>query len=370
MKTKIRKYSLDVTALTPIHITDGANDDMTPLEYVVTDENLLRHFNLSAFVSKLTGDELNEFTRIAENEKVSEICGFIREFWRKNPEICSELVKWSCNAGDLGPFYSAIEEEQEEEKRLFLKPFIKTADTLYLPGSSVKGAFRTALISRMLAEKPVAESMNRKSNFLESKTIGAYRMDRSKKIIQDATRDPFKILKVADAHFSKPGSTIRRVYNLKTVPDKGHAEKKTGDTFLMFAECMDEKVEGQVSIVIDSRFSRFPNKIGRSFSAEDLFQACKYFTRKLLEHEIDAFFARFDKSNTNSDIADLYNDFLKMNEEKGAFIMRIGRYSGRNSTSFNIFNSNGREEPKSRNLVLDKGRYLPLGWLHVRYREG
>ena len=367
MKTKIRKYSLDVTALTPIHITDGANDDMTPLEYVVTDENLLRHFNLSAFVSKLTGDELNEFTRIAENEKVSEICGFIREFWRKNPETCSELVKWSCHAGDLGPFYSTIEEE--EDKRLFLKPFIKTADALYLPGSSVKGSFRTALISCLLAEKPIAENMKNNPNFLEAETLWSNRLSRNKRLFQDATRDPLKTLKVADACFSKQASTVRRVLNVKTDPDKKASEKGPGDSFLMFAECLDERAEGTVPIAIDSRFSSFPNKIGRSFSAEDLFQACKYFTRKLLEHEIGAFFARFDKSNASSDIADLYNDFLKMNEEKGAFLMRIGRYSGRNSTSFNIFNSNGRE-PKSRNLVLDKGRYLPLGWLHVRYREG
>ena len=115
---------------------------------------------------------------------------------------------------------------------------------------------------------------------------------------------------------------------------------------------------------MDTRYFSVPNGVGRKLSFEDIRKSCKAFYKRVLIHERDNFFKDFDKQMKNAKVSEMYDEFLRLNEEPDSFMIRLGKHSGRNSLSLNLINKKGIE-PKSRKLILKDGKYLPVGWIMV-----
>jgi len=130
------KYELEV--LSPLHV--GSGDLITPLEYVVVDDKFYRvdmsavfrdeEFNVEAFMEAVGRDE--------ERLRFSDF---------SSPELGKRYERYALAL-------SAATGKDLESRAGDVREFIKTKERPYVPGSSIKGAIRTAMLWNALKEDP------------------------------------------------------------------------------------------------------------------------------------------------------------------------------------------------------------------------
>lgn len=365
MEEYIKKKTLKLEILTPVHISDGAEGEIIPLEYVVSDNKILHKIRLGRFIDLMAEDKKDRLNTLIEAEDILKLRDFIRNTWQEEPEKYSSCIEYSMNAGDLYELYRDM--DIQKESQLQLTPFIRSAKTLFIPGSSVKGAFRTAFITGLFGEagideppdEPAFDSNIRALN-VEAKFLQYRSFDKNNKLKIDVLKDPFKCLKIGDT-FLEDGytNTIYKIHNIRI--DKKVNKKEMN--IKQFGEFVDEGGRTNIELLLDNRyFNKAKNEVGKGFNIDDLTDSCRKFYGDLLEYEKENYLSEFTEQTGDSTVTELYNELIKINREKDFFILRLGRYEGRNSVSFNIKNSQ-RKDPISRNFIFKDGRYLPLGWV-------
>lgn len=93
---------------------------------------------------------------------------------------------------------------------------IRSGGKVYIPGSSIKGAFRTHLLIHLLRQDQGnwlygPDSRNSK----DKKELRSYRWLNQKIFGKDANRDIFRVLQVGDVHFEHSICTLTEAMNLK-----------------------------------------------------------------------------------------------------------------------------------------------------------
>jgi len=143
---KPNSFKLEIETLSPLHIGDGST--LIPLEYVLED-GLVKVVNLDFLLEALPEKIASQL-----GEKMVPMHDFLN---RKNqghllrkPELYSRKIKLSDGArgdlkDDLDPHKTQINKAQ-------IKTFVKTGGKPFIPGSSIKGAIRTALAYHILKE--------------------------------------------------------------------------------------------------------------------------------------------------------------------------------------------------------------------------
>ncbi len=362
----ILKKTFRLKTLTPIHISDGSEGDIIPSEYVISDSGQLHKINLSMLIENLPADSLAEATDLMDKEDFVGIRNLIQSTWKNLPAIFSDCIEYSMNAGDVKSYYDNLQNENVESQ-LLVTPFIRSARKIFIPGSSVKGALRTAYISELY--KNGIDENDKRDLLMEGKALGCNKKIKRNEGVQikfDVEKDPFKALKIADSSSLAMASTVNKVEVIKKGKNGKFNDEMKGTK--IFAEFVNSGVEIDIEVRLDTRYFRVPSGVGRKLSFEDIMKSCKTFYKRLLIHEHDAFFKDFDKQASNSQISVLYNEFITLNEEKDSFVLRIGKHSGRNSMSLNLINKKGIE-PKSRKLIINDDVYLPVGWVKVTVSE-
>jgi CRISPR-associated protein Csm5 len=148
MTDYIRTKVFKLITLTPVHISDGFEGDIIPSKYVISESGQLHKINLSMLIDKLPADLLSALTDLMDKEDFVGIRSFIQATWKESPGIFADCIEYSMNAGDVKSYYDNLQNENVESQ-LLVTPFIRSNRKIFLPGSSVKGALRTAYISEL-----------------------------------------------------------------------------------------------------------------------------------------------------------------------------------------------------------------------------
>ncbi len=334
MSNFIQKKHYRLKILTPVHISDGSEGEIIPTEYVISDSGLLYKINLARLIDKLPENSLSELTECMDKVDLIKIRAFIQSTWKKSRDIFSDCIEYSMQAGDLKGYYENIQ-NKHIESQLYVTPFIRTGRQIFLPGSSVKGALRTAYISKLLGSG-ISISLKKPNIDKESKRLEEDILRYSRFNI---TKDPFKVLKISDSPVLSVDGLVKKV---EIIPRDNSGEfdvDKMKDTKI-FAEFIESGIEIDVEARIDSRYFSVPREIGEKISFGSIENSCREFYKKLLIHEQDSFFKDFDGKIKKSQISALYDKFLQLNEKPNSFLLRLGKHSGRNSLSLNLINKN------------------------------
>lgn len=370
MTDYIQTKIVRLRTLTPVHISDGSEGDIIPSEYVISEAGQLHKINLAMLIEKLPAESLSELTDLMDKEDFVGIRRFIQSTWKTSPDIFSDCIEYSMNAGDVKSYYDNLKNENLESQ-LLVTPFIRSARKIFLPGSSVKGAIRTALISELAKSiniRPDGKYVNHDAQILEADTL-KYVKDKDgkdgkkKRDVIDVIKDPLKSLKISDSSTVTVMGIVKKVY-VMSKDKNGKFNTDNMKDLKIFAEFIDSGVGIDIETRLDTRYFTVPNGLGRTFSFEDIKNSCKAFCKRVLTHERDKFFKDFDKQIHNSRLSELYDKFLRLNEEPDSFMIRLGKHSGRNSMSLNLINKKGIE-PKSRKFILNDDVFLPVGWVKV-----
>jgi CRISPR-associated protein Csm5 len=183
----------------PVHIGDGG--ELEPFEYVVKD-NCLCTFSFETFVAALNAEDRGKLLALQRSLKPSalkDIRNFIRH--RITPAAFKDRIP-------VTPAVAEIYKERFLDMRNMLKvePFIKTMGSPYIPGSSLKGCIRTAVLNFW------ADS-DGKSYRDEHDILKAKKEDRKGRPRPDIGLDVFKYLKVPDVPLPRDFTFFSKMSN-------------------------------------------------------------------------------------------------------------------------------------------------------------
>jgi CRISPR-associated protein Csm5 len=243
----------------------------------------------------------------------------------------------------------------QAQNQLLVQPFVRDP-TNHLPlvsGSSIKGALRTAIlsaISRVHKEKGTLSPPRgyREEAEFEMRLLGCHGP-------QD---DPFRALKISDAHLSVDSIRVVEVVNVAREKERGL--QQTGVS--MFCEVTNSLLSGQeIEFRCELRWddALLPKmRLKVDFRLGDIGIRCNSFYYPKLRSEHEKFFAQ---TPCDSISKKLLNLMPKANE----CLIRIGRFQGVETVTLDGYRS--PKIPRGRQgwgntRQLAEGRY-PMGWV-------
>lgn len=296
-------YKLSIQGLSPLYI--GSGDTYSQLDYISTEGKIhILDFNkiLSSIPEEVIDDLTNDITENFHNNRWQ---GNVEEFLNKYDINWREFVEKSYELqGKIGTNE--------------INQFIKTGDFIYIPGSSIKGAIRTSILSDILENHP------REKEILGRNLISYFNHRDINRLIQsDGKTDLLRALIVSDLKLKDGKSTIKigetTVYHLRNQTS----------TIPIFNEILDNGFQCEGTIKINRKLIDFGNLIIRYFDLckENLIEAINSFSKKIIKYELEVFTKQND-SNLERIIKfykELQNQINIMSENE--CILRLGQGS-------------------------------------------
>lgn len=328
-------YELKCEILTPLHIGDGS--ELQPYEYIITDK--FYKISLEDFILDLPIKKQKVITDLMEQDIIK-----LRHFLRNNldplrfGEYFVEVSNKVKNSYDT--------KIADELNQLLISPFIRTSNRPYIPGSSLKGAIRTAVVAYFAGEN----IRERNARNLEAKVLGYFNQKRKKINLQN---DPFRAIKITDSFLPKNSTLIEEV---ATITKQGEIKVIREVTY---SQSTDHPLEFSTELRIDDALLTKNSRIRKKLNIETLTIACNEFSNIVIQYEKDKYFRNRPK------VKKIYNWLYSQIKENKSFLFRVGWGSGKNSVTLNLKKERS-EYVKTRKLI---DMIYPLGWVKVNLRE-
>jgi len=313
-----KQYNLKLHILSPVHI--GCDDVYEPFSFVI-DENKkkLIHFSPIEFMRYLSEEDKNEFSKICMSENILELYKFVKRKYKPNVGFKEIDV-----TEGIVTHYKKVLEKNFFNKDEVINQFLinRTMYNVnnnipYIPGSSIKGAIRTAYLSKLAEEKKI-KNCRKKSFELERELLhGAFQ------------KDPFRLIKISD--FQPIGNIKTKiVYAINKKKKKSNYESKALYQILEIIT-PNSVFEGTITIFNAEKNSEIVKPISQ---LNDLLKIVNNFYSNLLENDLGL------------EISEYMKPELKNNLLKTTFILRIGKHSGAESVTIE----------NNRNIKIQQGK--------------
>jgi CRISPR type III-A-associated RAMP protein Csm5 len=297
--------------------------------------------SVDRLLARLSPGDQESLSRYIEHDLVG-LRQFVREHF--SPEIAEYRAAVSSR------FQQVYEEKLSQiQNQLIVFPFLRSAGKPLIPGSSLKGALRTAILNHLLRGS-IPDNMY--ADTLEAQTLD-YMGERR----PDIPRDPLKGLRLMDIALPAEEIVAERIETwqkdagqLKEVSIQIHQEVTTS-----VLTGQELSLTGEIRIY-DGFLNQktAPMKQGIRWLAE----ACNaFYTAQVLTAEEKYF-------QGVSEVEKVYQR-IRAEISPNSFLLRIGWGSGLNSVSLNLRAQKPRQV-KTRKLI--DGR-LPLGWAKITVKE-
>lgn len=383
-------WRLTALPLTPIHVGDGSV--LAAEEWKLGKDGRLERFSPAAVLRSAPERTRTDYIRALEQGRLTEAQTVLRNAVRPDqvleriavgPEARSELEATLNNPLRKGD----------------IRPMVRTAGRPFLPGSSIKGALRTALLSSLATEQTQQRSAIDQIKTERRTPRGGIDSRASKEVEalllghENPDQDPFRFVEVADLVLPPDSTRIDRVVNWRPSRTKGKdqpAEKMQMifERLLSWADgsplswpTLEIRVEEDALASVQERDPDRRKTPKFRLRAEKLWKAANDFHWKIFDDERDHFFK--DAPEILKHLASSFTLRLKDGvtlDERGlrarpdVLLLRVGRFGQFESKSLEGVREGWNAQAKpprpmprgtTRNLAkLDRaGRLLPFGWL-------
>lgn len=358
MKEPIRFY---IQTISPVHI--GCDEFYEPTGFVL-DENTRQMivFDPLSFISKMEDADKSEFSQICAKGTISSILEIYKFMQNKTAEgrmidVCPDFLEHYKQTLSL-PMRNPREIQQNLNSFAIPRTAFRSIDQRpYIPGSTIKGALRTAYLNLMESEKKLSEKgKERKARNLEQRLME----------YNGIPTDPFRMVKVSD--FVPVGEARTRiVYGI-------NKKKKPSDRDARGLPLIFEVIPpGSVFVgTIAADSPPLGSGIRKSVLMEKLLDSSTLFYANEKERE--------EKELSNIGVEVVSNDG-RLLDHKNSFLARVGRHSGAESVTIDghrdIFIMGKRGEKKYLNhattlwLASDERKPVsmnnlqPFGWVSL-----
>ena len=336
----IKKIRCEI--LSPIHI--GSGKEINPLEYIIRDGWLYK-ISLEKFVSDMDEAGRAEFDVAIEMDDLIKL----REFMADHINIGRDTLYGVEVSSAIERMYG--EKFGDIRNRLLIKPFLRTQNETIplIPGSSLKGAIRTAILSELAREKKLPKPKNfREERMFEYEVMGH----------DDAKNDPFRALKIRDCLLQGNSTQIRMVENVS----KGKDGVLSPTGVQIICEATRSILTGNTPVEFETEFLFDDLLFKKGFvrekiTPERIVATCNAFYRPKMEMEHEKFYK-------NSEAEFPSKQLLEVPLEENSFLIRLGRFSGVESVTLDEYRNPrppGRRSVWGRSRNIIEARY-PMGW--------
>jgi CRISPR-associated protein Csm5 len=333
----ITRVTLRLVPLTPIHIGDGT--EWRPDEYFVekpvaparrydelgeeikesrpTELRMLCRFDQQAAMQAMTPVQRNQFATALDRGDLPGAAELLRQAGRAH--VLNRIRLSQASEGELRQAMT------DPLRGGAVKPFIRSGGAPFIPGSSIKGAFRTALASAALPRgQREASEWDHASAIAAAFGLDPHRTE----------TDPLRFLSVSDAKLPDDATVIDKTEVIKSggrrrePPIQEHYER----TKALAIE--NEDLEIRVSLALDARAARPEGGIRRAearFDLARLLRCLRSFHTQLFKDEMTRFF----EGPTKKLLMDRLRAHTSPNKEPpfssqgyapGFVLLRLGRF--------------------------------------------
>jgi CRISPR-associated protein Csm5 len=339
----MKTYKVKCEILSPVHI--GCGHQIDPLDYVIED-GILYKISFEKLVLSMDDSKRQEFESVVEKGNLVNVRTYVSKNFNKEVDAVYRVIVSS----QVDRLYKA--KIGDIQNQLIINPFIRTqGETLpFFPGSSIKGAIRTAVVSEQAKQSNVPKPATMREEYeFEGKVLG-YR---------DGKDDPFRAVKIRDTLLRSDELMVKEVKNVS----RGRNGGLKANQIQMICEVSQSQITGQTigfdtEIIVDDALisTRF---LSTALGIEQIVESCRTFYRDKMEKEHNKFYR-------NSEVTTLSQQMLDAPLGRGTFLLRIGRFSGVESVTLDNYRNprapGGKGWGSSRNLA--EGIY-PMGWVKI-----
>lgn len=388
----LQSCRLLISTLSPVHV--GCGEDYEPTNYVI-DNGTLYEFEPGAAMKAFTAKDREQLLKIVRDPGNKRMLQEVQAFFYGHRKTLMKTAKRQVPVvPKLAEFYEsrvgkAVQIEgdgsQLVNKLAVLRTFFNPINGApILPGSSLKGAIRTALLDEINRARPL---QGQEKNLTLQQRLFQY---------QSFENDPMRLVQLTDAALQEGvavSSELRFAVNRRRKAPKSNDDSQQSlaqkGGLYQLLECVSASrfraFAGQLTVqeinAVSDRRNEFPAAELR-WSIEQIAQACNRFYRPQLESELaamqecgylDQSWAAMIKHLLNSDVGQ------KLDQNQ-IFLLRTGRHSGAESVTLNGVRSikimRGKDQsPEYRSQTTTwwlaandtdaKSGMLPFGWLLV-----
>jgi CRISPR-associated protein Csm5 len=343
----MKTYKLYCDILSPLHI--GSGTEINPLSYII-DAGRLYGISFDKFVYSMSPEIRDSFEKLIDKGNFVEIRKFVAVNIDKVKDIIFSI--------EVSPQVESLYKTKmlDIENQLLINPFIRTeGDSIPLmPGSSIKGAIRTAIISELAKNSDLPKPRDAREEYgFESIVLG----------FKDGKDDPFRGIRVRDKFLQRGETIVREVKNVSR--KKGGLEANNIQIICEVTHALVTRkgVSFETEMFFDDELysTKF---LSRTFSIEQVINSCKNFYKDKMEQEHKKFY----KGNEVEKISD---KLLSIPYDDKSFPLRLGRFSGVESITLDNYRNPKPPGKKSvwgtsRNLA---ERLFPMGWVKATVIE-
>ncbi len=349
MLPQLSLYPVNLHILSPIHI--GTGQELDPFSYIIRDKTL---FLIDLVKWMETYPDQDKLYKMTDSDNFASVRSFIADNFDLETAIQAAIPLDNPKLADT--YHKAVR-DKNPRNQVLISPMIRNEVSMeaYIPGSSVKGAIRTAIASYFVEAAGVTSKDDRG------------RFDYNQKIFGGIKDDPMRFLKLSDVSLGKSGTVIVEAVEYPLNPDKSLTPK--GHMEVSLSQCHTGK-----PFVFPLRFSMaqfelHKTKINPEFVIDSLY---RFYVPKY-EEEYKKFFqsqraGRIQQGivSMNKAVAD-----LRTNET----LIRIGHFSHVECITLDtVRNPRTRLGKDRKPLPWGKTRtlangYFPFGWAKLEFPD-
>ena len=361
------KYPFRISPITPFHIGNGTQYD--PLNLII--KNGTAYFiNQIEYIRYLMEKDKKKLDRNLEVSNIKQLHKFFAESFDPNAKdtfYFSYPVK-----KDICDTYAKNMENLQNQG--FIQAFIRSTLNMqpYIPGSSIKGAIRTAILSNICSDKnKIIQDRNTDKADQKTQAVLLEYWNREKNSV-DVPSDPFKFIKFEDIPWKNDWIRIFGV-EITTPPvsasvrqnpfhsgNQSEKEKKEPPIPVLMEVALSRiewVVDSELTVLVTDKNNRGFNKIMPSGpnDIKPLIKMVNNYYQQQIDRESEYYKSMNPNAQKNYKAIKGLFDNLKDNE----CIIKLGMGTGQNYCSYAVMNY----QPKSRRMI----NSLPMGWMRLTF---
>ncbi|HHL19535.1 MAG TPA: hypothetical protein ENJ33_07350, partial [Thiothrix sp.] len=301
----LQHHRLKITTLSPIHI--GCNETYEPTNYVI-DDDALYEFSPFDALQVLDADERKKLQAIVDRKPDEEMLKRVQGYFYQRRDALLAVSEHYLPVGEgIAALYNRrigqIAQRESQHKGVINKLEIERTSynsinrLPFFPGSSLKGAIRTALLDHVNQQQKLTDPRE-KNNELQQRLFDYAKRDKRKKSSGDMHKDPMRLISLADAHWQSSEGAASKIYfalnRKKYHAPNSRLRESTGekDGVSQLVECVPalryQCLEGSLSLHNVESVKRHHDKLPAEkfrWSITEIAQACNVFYLPQLEKE-------------------------------------------------------------------------------------
>ena len=332
-------YDLKINILTAVHI--GTGDTLDPFQYIIDNNDVFHRFNMEDIIETFNEQQTKDFNEAIKQNNLHHL----RKFIKNNYDKKTSLYSYNVDKNTVKEYNKRINDPGAESYMEIHSTMRCPNGTPFIPGSSIKGALRTAVLDSCVSKDNKAPKDDKFRNY-EGEILGALNTNRR----YNVANDPFNKLKISDCNYPDNDKNIL-LAKITNLGPKGNGVEQLCEILLPVNQNRKKSVAtGSLSIESSMTIN------GKSLSIEDIAEKCRSYFIDALNVDI-RYFEKMGNEDICEQIKKVKNSITNLQKLK--FPLRIGRFCGKHSMTFK--NAIDRL-PGTRNLAY---KIYPLGWVVV-----